>query len=89
VVDFGVPLSILIVLPLYVSTGSMPRFDIVSTWMGALWTLPDIAGSLLAVSAGLLLVGLCKAWLMWSPRGRDAARGSAPARTPGAAPARR
>jgi CubicO group peptidase (beta-lactamase class C family) len=89
VVDFGVPLSILIVLPLYVSTGSTPRFDVVSPWVGALWTLPDIAGPLLAVSAGLLLVGLCKAWLMWSPRGRDAGRGSAPVRTPGAAPATR
>jgi len=89
VVNFGVPLSILIVLPLYVSTGPTPRFDVVSTWAGALWALPDIAGSLLAVSTGLLLVGLCKAWLMWSPRGRHAVRASAPGRTPGTAPAAR
>jgi hypothetical protein len=89
VVDIGVPLSILIVLPLLVSTGTTPRFDVISTWAAALWTLPDIAGPLLAVSAGLLIVGLCKAWLMWSPRGRDAARATAPARTPGASTAAR
>ena len=89
VVDFLVPLSILIVLPLFVSMGSTPRFDVVSTWAGALWTLPDIAGSLLAVSAGLLIIGLCKACQMWSPRGRDAARATAPVRTPGASPTAR
>ena len=89
VVDVGVPLTILIVLPLYVSTGSTSRFDVLSTWAGAWWTLPDIAGSLLAVSTGLLLVGLYKAWLMWSPRGRDAGHASTQERTPGAAPAAR
>jgi hypothetical protein len=89
VVDFLVPPSILIVLPLFVSMGSTPRFDVVSTWAGALWTLPDIAGSLLAVSAGLLIIGLCKACQMWSPRGRDAARATAPVRTPGASPTAR
>jgi CubicO group peptidase (beta-lactamase class C family) len=65
-VDVLLPLSILVVLPLWISTmGMTPAFDVLGTWAVAMWTLPDLGASLLAISAGLLIVGAVKAWQLW------------------------
>ena len=69
VVDIVLPLSILVALPLWISTmGISPQFDVLGTWALAMWVLPDVGASLVAISAGLLIVGLVKAWQLWPRR---------------------
>jgi CubicO group peptidase (beta-lactamase class C family) len=80
IVDVLLPLSVLVVLPLWISTmGITTAFDLPGTWALAMWTLPDIAASLVAISAGLLFVGAVKAWQLWSHRAdEEQARQSKP-----------
>jgi CubicO group peptidase (beta-lactamase class C family) len=74
-VDGLLPLAILVVLPVWISTlGLTQAFDVFETWALAMWTLPDIGASLVAISAGLLVVGMAKAWQLWSHRGGEAER---------------
>jgi CubicO group peptidase (beta-lactamase class C family) len=74
-VDLVLPLSVLVLLPLWISTmGISPAFDVLGTWALVMWTLPDIGASLIAISAGLLIVGIVKAWQLWLHRGAEAAQ---------------
>lgn len=75
VIDVVLPLSILVALPLWISTmGISPPFDVLGTWALAMWALPDVGASLIAISAGLLIVGVVKAWQLWSHRDDEAAQ---------------
>jgi hypothetical protein len=49
----GVPLAI-------GATGSSPPGDVIAGWRFALWTLPDVAITLLAVTSVALAVGVAK-----------------------------
>lgn len=72
-IDGLLPLLVLVGLPLWVSTmGVSPPFDVLGTWAVAMWTLPDIGASLIAISVGLLVVGGVKGWQLWSHRGDHA-----------------
>lgn len=71
-VDAVLPLAVLVALPLWLSTlGLTAPFDLLGTWAAAMWLLPDIGVSLVAVSTGLLMVGAVKAWHLWSGRAHE------------------
>jgi CubicO group peptidase (beta-lactamase class C family) len=73
-VDALLPLAILLGLPVWISSMGLTPPDPLATWAFVMWTLPDIGGSLIAISAGLLIVGVVKAWQLWSHRGAEAVR---------------
>lgn len=73
--DGALPLAILVGLPLWVgTTGVTPPLDVLGTWAVAMWTLPDVAVSLLALSAVLLAIGVIKVWQLRSRTGDQATR---------------
>jgi hypothetical protein len=77
ILDGVLPLAILVGLPLLVGMiGVAPPFDIVGTWAVAMWTLPDIAASLIVASAALLLVGAVKVIRLRRPRSELKASGA-------------
>jgi hypothetical protein len=66
--DVALPLAILVGVPLWVgTTGTARPLDVIGTWAVALWTLPDVAASLLLLSGSLLLIGISKVALLRSP----------------------
>jgi CubicO group peptidase (beta-lactamase class C family) len=61
VADAALPIAVLGGLPLLIGmTGSSPSGDVLGGWAFALWTLPDIAVTVLALALGGLLVGAIK-----------------------------
>lgn len=61
VLDFGLPLAVLIGVPLAIgATGSSRAGDVIAGWRFLTWTLPDLAISLLVLSIVPLMLGLAK-----------------------------
>jgi hypothetical protein len=61
VADAALPIAVLGGLPLLIGmTGSSPSGDVLGGWAFALWTLPDIAVTVLALALGGLLLGAIK-----------------------------
>ena len=61
VADGVLPIAVLGGLPLLIGmTGSSPSGDVLGGWAFALWTLPDLAGTVLALAFGGLLLGAIK-----------------------------
>ena len=71
--DLVLPLIVLLGIPLWIgSTGSSHPGDVISGWRFMLWTLPDLATTLLALAFGGLLVGVAKIVLVQAAPPRKA-----------------
>ena len=61
VADLILPLAVLVGVPLWIgSTGSSPAGDVPAGWRFIVWTLPDIALTLLAITLAALALGIVK-----------------------------
>ncbi len=59
--DLVLPMVVLVGVPLAIgSTGSTPAGDVLAGWRFAFWTLPELAGVLVALACGALAIGAWK-----------------------------
>ena len=61
VADLVLPVAVLLAVPLWIgSTGSSPGGDVPAGWSFLLWTLPDVAATVLLLALGALALGTFK-----------------------------